>query len=638
MPAAGSVSVVHVDRDSQREEFRAAWAAASRGDQRRVLEGINRLGEYPLVPYLEFELLRQRIDTVPHETMLEFLARHQDWSFRPALETRWLRSLGQRREDSLLLAHGGKSTDEQVRCHVAAARIRAGQTEGLEDEIQSLWVSPRSVHSSCDPAFSWWRRQGNPDATVAWQRFSGAIKAGEFGLASYLRRYLGSEEEYWGEQWVQVGRRGTGGLRDARRWPDHPLARDLISTLLQRKAVSDWDRAAAEWQVQSIRQDWPSAASARIERQIALFRAVDLDDGALEAMGKLPADQVDQQILEWRARVALAHGQWEEVLESIEQMAESEQRRGRWRYWRGRALAALDRPEAALHFATLAEEPHYYGFLAADRLGSGYRLCTTELVPDGEIQRRLARDAEIERAVELFHVGLAHHARRTWTRAAGRLTGQEREQAALLAASEGWYERSIGILAGTGNRSAYPWRFPMLERAEVERFGQQYGVDPAWIYGLMRAESAMQPDAVSPAGARGLLQLMPDTAGAVARRQGLGYTGPASLLEPQTNIPLGVAHLGELQARFDGNLPRVAGAYNAGIGAVERWLKERPDTEADIWVETLPFFETRDYIPRVLAFATVYDWLLNDQPLRVSERLGLLTRENSGRVELVECS
>lgn len=635
--AAMAQSADTLEREQQRAEFRQAWSAAARGDQRQVMESIQRLDDYPLVPYLEFELLRQRIDTVPAPVVLEFLARYRDWSFRGALETRWLRSLGRQRKDELLLEHGGESTDQEVRCHVAAARIREGRTDDLAEEIRALWLTPRSVHSSCDTPFSWWRNQGNPDAETAWQRFSGAVHAGELGLASYLRRYLGEEEKRWGENWVTLARRGPGGLREARSWPDHPLGRELIATVLQRQATGDWKNARQEWRAHKARGEWPESLAGRVERQIALFQAVDLDEGAIEALDALPEAQQDQQILEWRARAALAGGRWQDVLDSIARMDDEEGRRGSWRYWRSRALAELERPEAALHFATLAEEPHYYGFLAADRLGSGYRLCTRELKPDSAIQRRLSRDAEVERALELFLVGQNHHARRTWLQATRRMSAKESEQLALLAASRGWYERSIGILAATGMRNAYPWRFPLLERARVEETSRRYGVDAAWVYGLMRAESAMQPDAISPAGARGLLQLMPDTARAVASRNGLAYNGPVSLLEPETNIPLGVAHLGELQARFDGHQPKVAGAYNAGIRSVERWMDRRPDTEPDIWIETLPFYETRDYIPRVVAFATVYDWLLNGQPATVSSRLMLSGVPVGQRAPLLEC-
>jgi soluble lytic murein transglycosylase len=365
-----------------------------------------------------------------------------------------------------------------------------------------------------------------------------------------------------------------------------------------------------------------------VEREIALFRAVALDRKAITAIDQLPERAMDQQILEWRARAAMAHGNWEEVLNSIQRMRTIEQGQSRWRYWRGRALAELGRPEAVLAFGSLAGDATYYGFLAATWLQQDLSLCPQDLAADPDRQRRLMRDAEFERALELFEVGLSYHARRTWSSVWRRLSEEERQQAALLAAGRGWHDRAIAALGASGLMRAYPWRFPMIEIGRVTGYAERWKVDPALVYGLMRAESAMQADALSPAGARGLLQLMPGTALAVARRNQLTFQGAADLMDPAVNIPLGIAHLGELQQRYDGDWVRVAAAYNAGVNAVARWLEERPDTEPDVWLETLPFFETRDYVPRVLAFATIYEWQLERAP-QVLARFVLPRRVNS---------
>lgn len=602
--------------EEQRDAFRAAWAAAARGDRLAVTDAIERLSDYPLAPYLEFERLRQRIDRVPESEISRFLARYRDWSFAETLEIQWLRSLGRRGEDAVLLRHGRASDDTEVRCHVAMARIRTGEIEGLDAAIASIWLHPESQPGACDPPFAWWRRQGYPSVSMAWQRFGMAISAGETGLARYLRRYLSTDDRIWADRWLAVAARPVATLRDARGWRDHERAQEIAGWGLRRLARSDWQRADQSWALLENHFRWAPAQSSAITREIALYRAVALDPGAVSAIDALGTAQIDQQMLEWRLRAALTHGDWKGVLTSVQLMAPEEQLRSRWRYWRARALAALERPDAALHFAALAVESDYYGFLAAVRLGKSFSLCPRELRAEPAVQRRLLRDAEIERALELHTVGLNHHARWTWQRAGRRMGRLELEQAALLAAGRGWHDRAIFALGSAGARTAYPWRFPLIERGRVLAAGGRFGVDPARIYGLMRAESTMQADALSPAGARGLLQLMPATAEAVARRNGLEYGGLGELMSPAVNIPLGVAHLAELQQRFEGDWTRVAAAYNAGIRAVERWLDERPVTEPDIWLESLPFFETRDYVPRVLAFATIYEWLL-DQPPRI---------------------
>lgn len=606
--------------ESEREIFRQGWQAARTGDQAGIIQAMRDLDGYPLKPYLEFELLRQRIDQVPEAVMEKFLARYRNWSFEPSLKTAWLRSLGRRGEIDVLLRHGAGSSDTRVRCHLAAARIERGRVEGLEDEIESLWLSGRSMPDACDAAFDWWRARRNPTPETAWARFVLALDAGETQLARYLRRFLDADQDPWAERWLNLRMQPQATLSAARRWQDSEMARHLVSDGIRRQAGSDWERARDDWAAFASRFAWPDDERARIEREIALYRAVDLDAGAIAAIDALPESARDGQILEWRARAAMAHGDWPQVLASIQSMSVRRQADSRWRYWRGRALAETGRPEAAVVFATLASEPEYYGFLAAKRLGQDLSLCSQELIIDAELQRRLMRDAEFERAMELFHVGLFDHGRRTFHRVLDRLSRREMEQAALLAASHGWHDRSISALMRAGNRRAYPWRFPMAEKGEVLARAGAYDVDPALIYGLMRAESAMQPDARSPAGAHGLLQLMPATAQAVALRNGLGYGGVMDLRRPATNIALGIAHLAELEDEFDGDWVLVAAAYNAGANAVRRWLDSRPlKTDPDVWIETLPYYETRDYVPRVLAFATIYEWQLERSPQVLAE-------------------
>ncbi|NDY95829.1 transglycosylase SLT domain-containing protein [Wenzhouxiangella limi] len=612
--AVGASTCALADRASERERFMQGWQAAGRADHAAVRQAIAALPDYPLTPYLEYELKRQTLNQIPSAEMSRFLARYRDWSFGAALETRWLRSLGERGDYELLGRYGRDSADTEVRCWLARADIAAGRSEGLSERIARLWLVGRSQSSTCDPAFEWWRRQGHPSTDQAWRRFRLALDSGETGLARYLRRYLDQEQRAWADHWLEVRARPGRLISLARLWPDREQSRQLVADTLTRMARRDWQEAERAWQVLRNRFDFPPATIAAVEREIALFRAVALDSRAVAAIDALPERALDQQMLEWRARSAMAQGEWEEVLASIQRMRLIEQGQSRWRYWRGRALAELGRAEAMLAFGSLAGEATYYGFLAATWLQQDLSLCPQDLAADPARQRRLMRDAEFERAIELFEVGLFNHARRTWSSVWRRLSEDERHQAALLAAGRGWHDRAIAALGASGLMRAYPWRFPLIEIGRVSEHAARREVDPALVYGLMRAESAMQPDALSPAGARGLLQLMPGTAQAVARRHGLPFNGAADLMDPAINIPLGIAHLGELQRRYEGDWIRVAAAYNAGANAVARWLEERPDSDPDVWLETLPFFETRDYVPRVLAFATIYEWQLERSP------------------------
>ncbi len=624
--------------DSLKQTFIEAWDGAGRGDLAALDEAIEQLSRAhpntPLLPYLVFESLRQRVDEVDEATMTEFLAKHRHWSFADQLERNWLRALGVKGQYEVLQRYlqqtNQTTTDDEVRCHLAQAKVLSPPAPGTPahqavlEEIQALWRVGQSQHKACDRPFVWWRGQGEPSQSVAWSRFLLALKQNERSLAGYLQRYLSPEQRIWAERWLQMARYPNRTLTQARRWPDASDAHALVRWGLVKMARSDWAQAGGHWANLETRLSFDEADRLAIGREIALFQAVALDSGAIERIDQLPEAARDQQLLAWRARVAMVHDQWRDVLSSIGQMPMSEQISARWRYWRGRALAELGRPDAVLAYASVSGEANYYGFLSAKKLGQPLSLCPETLAVDVDIRQSLLDAPPLVRALALYQVGLLDHARATWYRWVMALPEAHQHQAALLASEMGWHDRAVATLASSGMMRAYALRFPLDHVDEVSRAADQHAVDQALIYGLMRAESALQPDARSPVGAMGLLQLMPSTARAVARRQGQELSDVSALYDPETNVSLGVAHLAELEERFDGDWRLVAAAYNAGANAVDRWLNRDhvpADLARDVWVETLPFYETRDYVPRVLAFATIYEWQMDRAPQVLREHI-----------------
>jgi soluble lytic murein transglycosylase len=196
-----------------------------------------------------------------------------------------------------------------------------------------------------------------------------------------------------------------------------------------------------------------------------------------------------------------------------------------------------------------------------------------------------------------------------------------------LAQDNGWFDRGVFGLAGPGDTRApddqrlYTLRFPLAWSDLIHRQAQASGLDPAWISAEIRAESVFDPHAVSSANARGLMQLLPEVGATLAQQLNLPWNGATTLDDPALNIALGSAYLRQLLDRHDG-LPYLAiAAYNAGPSAVARWRSQRPALPADLWIETIPYRETRDYVARVLAFSVLYDWRLRGDALPLSDRL-----------------
>jgi soluble lytic murein transglycosylase len=168
----------------------------------------------------------------------------------------------------------------------------------------------------------------------------------------------------------------------------------------------------------------------------------------------------------------------------------------------------------------------------------------------------------------------------------------------------------------------YDLRFPLASQDGLVPQAEQAGVDPAWAYGILRAESAWMSDAHSGADARGLMQLLPETGAAVARRHGLDWGSGETLYDPAINIALGTRYLAELAGRFDGSAWLASAAYNAGPNRVDQWLAARSSLAPDLFVATIPFKETREYVARVMAFSVIYDWRLHGKAVPLATRMG----------------
>jgi soluble lytic murein transglycosylase len=195
------------------------------------------------------------------------------------------------------------------------------------------------------------------------------------------------------------------------------------------------------------------------------------------------------------------------------------------------------------------------------------------------------------------------------------------QAAAKLAERYGWHDRAIFTLARTGYWDDLELRFPLEHAALVKHNAELQGIDIAWVFAVMRQESAFMSNARSHAGAMGLMQLMPSTARQVAKN--VLKTPPPrrqDLFEPDTNIALGSAYLKQMKGRLGDSAVLATAAYNAGPHRVTRWLPEET-LPADIWIELVPFKETRGYLKRVLAYTVIYEKRMGRQPKRLEQRL-----------------
>ena len=154
-------------------------------------------------------------------------------------------------------------------------------------------------------------------------------------------------------------------------------------------------------------------------------------------------------------------------------------------------------------------------------------------------------------------------------------------------------------------REAWDIFFPIVAWNTIKEEAKRYGIDPYVAAGLIRQESVFSPTAISRAGARGLMQVMPSTGQLISKRQGIGTITAADLYNPSLNIKLGMNYLAQMLGQF-GRIEYAAAAYNAGPSRAQRWIAERGSMDIEDWIESIPFSETRSYVQGVLRYAANY--------------------------------
>lgn len=608
--------------DSELKLFKTAWDAAKVGDHESFSKIKSGLQGYELYPYLQYEDYRNRRAEVSADEMTDFLKAHKDWAFARGLHVAWLRTLAKKKRWSDLVRYSGDVSDTRLRCQRVRAQIILNQTDWLMNEAQNLWLAGKSQPDECDPVFAWLIKNGGVTENLAWQRIRLAMEANNRTLVAYLARFVPPDQRRWLDDWKKISRSGYANLGALRRWPDIETTQLIAETLLRRVARNDTQLAAGKLEALDGHFDWGEARQSGLWREIALYSAVGLDDETGLYMERVPVVYRDSQLLEWWARYLLSRQDWPGLINVIGQFPDDIQHDDRWQYWLAQAEIRAGKVDVGSgSLPELAKKASYYGFLAADELDLEYNICPLEAnIPSADIDRLAAR-ADFRRAIELRKAHLHSWATEEWSMAASRLSTSELKVAAGLAHREGWTDRVIFALGNSGDLQLYDWRFPLKWQVDIQRESKSNQLDPAWVYGTIRSESAMLETARSSANAMGLMQITPATGKRVARKHGLTWNGISQLQSAQGNLPIGTAYMRDLLEDFSQNPVLASGAYNAGPNAVKRWLKTRPLEEAAIWIETLPYFETRDYIPRVLAFTTIYDWRLDGQVRRISDRM-----------------
>lgn len=618
VPAAFST-----DLSVERVQFRAAWAAAQAGDLQSLVSYLNELSDYPLYPYLRYAYLKATLAKQPDDVVQAFLDQQADLPVADDLRRAWLVALAQRGDWKGVLAQYQDETDPVLRCAAVSAHLANPQDPDRDAWIvaaQHLWLVPQRQPETCEPAFGYLKQHHRITNDMVAARVQAALLAHRYDFARSLLPQLANRDWAWAHAWLNMAADPAHEL-EVMQVPDEPHYQMMLMDGVQQVAHTDPDRAWHLWHALSHRYHFPHDDAEAVTVRLALEAAWHLQPDAAARLARVSYTG-DLRVAEWRVRLAVRAADWKAVLQLLPALGD-ESDLPVWRYWQARALAGTGHADAAdAIYETLAQDMSYYGFLAADRLHLPYAITQQPSQPAPDVIAQLQTRPGFVRARELVYAGLYSYAESEWSAVSAELSRPARCQAALMAAQWGWYARSIRSLNANGCWQDLDLSYPIAFEDALMPQLRKLKLNPAWVYGLIRSESLFQTDAVSRVGALGLMQLMPATGRHVAKRLGLTFEDGA-LLDPDTNLKLGSAYLDQILQRFDGSEPLATAAYNAGPRRVASWLPARGDLPADVWVDSIPFPETRGYVHQVMAQSVVFDWRLHGgQAGRLIERLG----------------
>ena len=617
--------------DAERRQFRLAHHAALHappGTWRPLARGLE---DYPLHAYLEYAALSRDLKTVVPADVKRFLERERGTLLEERLRDAWLAQLAEAKRWREYLAFHVPSESLERRCGYASARAETGDTAKLADDARALWRTGKSLPRSCDALLNWIRRQPWFDAPLVWERIELAAAERESGLIARLAPSTGPGRAE-AARWSQAVLSPSAALARVQDWPDDARHRRLAALALAQLARADAARAAALWPAISARFRLDDAQRAQALNAIALYKAASYEPDAVKWITQVPVAKRSDEVREWAVREALARRDWAAVQAALDALSEAQRDDPRWRYVRARTLELAGRgAEAQPLFDALAREPNYHGFVAAERLGAPYAICPQDPAVAPPVAAAVAADASLVRAFELHALGWLPEARREWSFALREASPEERRAAVAAAHARGWVERGPLTLLKPDETRLYALRFPVAHEADIRAAAKRHGVDPAVVFALIRSESAWATDARSGANAYGLMQLLPGAAAPLAKKDRLPYRAPTDLFDPKLNVKLGTHHLRNDLNRYGGKLWLAAAAYNAGPSPVQRWMNARGMLPADLFVETIPYRETREYVSRVIAFSVIYDWRINGDAASLANRIAVASKGNARR-------
>lgn len=555
-----------------------------------------------LAKYNQFNEWYQHLPIAPQQEFLDFISQTSPLSQK--LREKWLYELARKKDWSNYTKYYQYSNDPGLQCYALMARYDLGPKPLAVLSAKTIWRTDAILPKPCDLLFSMMFAQHEFDDSDITERLVIALDKPNLPLATYLlKQYKPARlDEILKLMLIHQNPKRISLLSNT------PLHREFFLYGLKRMVIANMDLALQVWQRPETKSLLKLKQQQAFLAHIALFKAMRNHPDTQYWFAKIKPDFYNETLLDWQIRFALKYKQWHRVRALIGILKEKDS--PCWQYWMARALEAQGQKDTALGlYQTLAKTRNYYGFLASHRLKQHLSFDNERTVTD---QRALVPyRSVIEQIRALYFSKQYAQASRIISDFASELPKEDKSALAYwVEHSLQWHSKAIALSSTDDLNNQLSLRFPLSYHQEINAYAKNYQIAPELIYAIIRQESSFRDDVTSSAGARGLMQVMPTTATLVAKQHKIPFTNKKQLFSSEKNIHLGTAYLKQLAKQFASHPILMIAAYNAGPRQAANWLRNYPTDDIDIWIETLPWLETRNYLKNVISFYAVYQYRL----------------------------
>lgn len=582
----------------QHKDFILAEKLAKKANAEAYHQMMDKL-EHPLKPYVELAYLKQNLTLKNQAQINRFLSLYEGTPLAWPMRKAWLKKLKKSKHKAQFIKAYKPSSDASLNCTNLTYQLQLGAPkDAILKQVEPLWVVGKSQPKTCNWLFKQWQNNGYLTSELVWQRITKAAQKGQLSLLPYLKGLLPKNERYLADLYKTV-RQDPSASAGLYRFKKRSVKESEIALYgVKRLVWRDRDLAIKAWHKLDKMFDYSHEQQQDLYYTFALSLASSKHQEAKFYLNKVEPKRHDKKLMQWQMSNMLKEQDWAGI---IAYFTDKELSNGH-QYWLAYAYSERKQTDKAKAlWRELSLERDYYGFLAAARLGTSVSLQYQPLVVEPQPQKDIQNSPGFKRAKALYELERFYHARREWNALITGSTKQEKIAAADLAAKMGWHDSVIVVMAQLKMYDMLDLRFPTPYQDLFKRYSKKHHIDENWSYAISRRESSFASDAHSSAGAIGLMQLLPSTAGYINK----GRVTRNQLKQPKTNIRLGTKYLNYLKKKSDGNEVIATASYNAGFHKVKRWLPKE-GLDFDLWVEAIPYRETRNYVKNVYAYRQVY--------------------------------